>query len=81
MRLVGAQKLLTAHAHQPRAVLRRRGRTGERVQIEQTGKEAILGLKRKFMSCSHCQGLGQLTDLASNWLFTLVQPIRRQHAC
>ena len=27
-------------------------------------------LKRKFMSCSHCQELGQLPDLASDWLFT-----------
>ena len=42
-----------------------------------TGDEAVVGtevvnLKRKFMSCCHCQELGQLTDLASDWLFTLV---------
>ena len=29
-------------------------------------------LKRKFMSCSHCQELGQLAVLASDWLITLV---------
>ena len=39
----------------------------------------LLDLKRKFMSCGHCQELGQLADLASDWLlFTLVQPIRSQ---
>ena len=27
---------------------------------------------RKFMSCSHCQELSQLSDLASDRLFTLV---------
>ena len=36
--------------------------------------------KRKLLSYSHGQGLGQLADLASHWLFTLVQPIRRQFA-
>ena len=30
----------------------------------------------KFMSCSQTQELGQLTNLASDLLFTLVQPIR-----
>ena len=25
-------------------------------------------LKQKYMSCSHCQKLGQLADLASDWL-------------
>ena len=30
-------------------------------------------LNQKFMSCSHRQELGQLDDLASDWLFTLVQ--------
>ena len=35
----------------------------------------------KFMSCSHCQELCQLTVLASDWLFNLVQPIRSQFAC
>ena len=29
-------------------------------------------LKRKFMSCSHFQELGQLADLASDWLFSLL---------
>ena len=38
-------------------------------------------LEWKLMSCSHCQELGQLADLASDWLFTLVQPIRSQLAC
>ena len=38
-------------------------------------------LKRKFMSCSHCQDLGQPAALATDWLFTLVQPIRSQLAC
>ena len=38
-------------------------------------------LKRKLMSLSHCQELGQLTDLAFDWLFTLVQPIRSQLGC
>ena len=38
-------------------------------------------LKRKFMSCSHGQELGQLAVLASDWLFTLVQPIMSQLAC
>ena len=27
---------------------------------------------RKLMSCSHCQELGQLADLVSDWLLTLV---------
>ena len=31
-----------------------------------------LVLKRKFMSCSHGQELGQLADLVSDWLFTIV---------
>ena len=35
---------------------------------------------RKFMSCSHCQEFGQLADLALDWLFTLVSPIRSQLA-
>ena len=36
---------------------------------------------RKLMSLSHCQELGQLADLASDWLFPLVQePIRSQLA-
>ena len=26
--------------------------------------------ERKFMSCSHCQELGQLADLTSVWLFS-----------
>ena len=34
-----------------------------------------------FMSCSHCQELGQLAVLASDRLLTLVQPIRSQLAC
>ena len=34
----------------------------------------------KLMSCSHCQELGHLADMASDWLFTLVQPIRGQPA-
>ena len=38
----------------------------------------LRALKRKFLSCSHCQELGQLADLASGWLFTLVQSIRSQ---
>ena len=42
-------------------------------------KEEVLGCK--FMSCSHCQELCQLADLASDWLLTLVQPIRSQLAC
>ena len=32
--------------------------------------ERVLGWK--FLSCSHCQELCQLADLASDWLFTLV---------
>ena len=35
----------------------------------------------KLMSSSHCQELGQLADLASDWLFTLMQLIRSQLAC
>ena len=38
-------------------------------------------LGRKFMSCSNCQELGQLADLTSVWLFTLVQPIVSELAC
>ena len=34
--------------------------------------EALVALDRKFMSCNHRQELGQLADLASNSLFTLV---------
>ena len=37
--------------------------------------------KREFISCSHCQELCQLADLASNWLSTVVKPIRSQLAC
>ena len=29
-------------------------------------------LEWKLMSCTHCQKLGQLANLASDWLFTLV---------
>ena len=39
------------------------------------------GLKRKLMSLSNGQELGQLADLASDWLFTLLQPIRSHLAC
>ena len=35
------------------------------------GGEGDNVLKRKLMSCSHGQELGQLADLASDWLFTL----------
>ena len=35
----------------------------------------VVDLERKLMSCRHGQELGQLADLASDWLFTLVQPI------
>ena len=38
-------------------------------------------LKRKLMSLSHGQELGQLADLPSDCLFTLVQPIRSQLSC
>ena len=38
-------------------------------------------LKRKLMSLSHGQAKDQLADLASDWLFTLVQPIRSRLAC
>ena len=38
-------------------------------------------LKRKLMSCSHCQALGPFADLASDRLFTLVWSIRGQLAC
>jgi len=38
-------------------------------------------LEWEFMSCSQCQELGHLAGLASDWLFTLVQPIRNQLAC
>ena len=41
----------------------------------------VLDLKRKLVSFSHGQELGQCTDLASDWLFNLVQPIRSQFAC
>ena len=35
----------------------------------------------KFMSFSHGQELGQLANLASDWLFTLVQLIQSQLGC
>ena len=35
----------------------------------------------KCISLSHCQELGQLAVLASDWFFTLVQPILSQLAC
>ena len=41
--------------------------------------ESYLGWK--LLSCSHSQELGQIADLASDWWFTLVQPIRSQLAC
>ena len=45
-------------------------------------RHAIQGfLEWKLLSCSHCQELGQLADLAPDWLFMLVQPIRSQFAC
>ena len=43
--------------------------------------DSLLDQVWKLMICSHCQELGQLADLASDWLFTLVQPIRSQLAC
>ena len=43
--------------------------------------EALCTEPRQLMSCSHGQELGQLADLASDWLFTLVQPMRSQLAC
>ena len=36
------------------------------------------GLKRKLVSLSHGQEFGQLADLATDWLFILVQPMRSQ---
>ena len=43
--------------------------------------EAAAGqLGWKLVSCSHGQELGQLADLASDCLFTLVHPIRSQPA-
>ena len=36
------------------------------------------GLARKYLSCSHCQEMGQLADPASDWL--CVDPIRSQPA-
>ena len=35
----------------------------------------LVRLKRKLVSCGQCQELGQLADLASDWLFTLGQQI------
>ena len=35
----------------------------------------------KFMSCSHCQDLSQFANLASDGLFTLLQPIKNQFTC
>ena len=32
----------------------------------------FLAQERKLISCSHCQELGQLADLAPDWLFTLM---------
>ena len=46
--------------------------------LRRLGKGRAHLLKQKFMSWSHCQELGQLADLASDWLFTLIQPIRSQ---
>ena len=42
--------------------------------------ETLIPQGWKFMSGSHNQKLGQLADLASDWLFTCVQPIRSQLA-
>ena len=36
------------------------------------------GLKRKLLSLSHGQELGKCAELASEWLFMLVQLIRSQ---
>ena len=41
-------------------------------RVHPNGRHRVGELKRKLMSCSHCQELGQLSDLASDWLFTLV---------
>ena len=38
-------------------------------------------LKRKLLSLSHGLELGQLADLAVDWLFILVYPIRSQLIC
>ena len=43
--------------------------------------DGAIVLKWKLMSCSHGQEFGQFAVLASNWLFTLVQPIRSHLAC
>ena len=54
---------------------------GNVIGVFQVGGTDLIGLKRKFIRCSHCQELGQLIYLASDWLLTLVQPIRSQLAC
>ena len=43
----------------------------QRLVLDAVGQAAKY-LKRKFMSCTHFQKLGQLADLASDLLFTLV---------
>ena len=63
---------------------------GERIVVEGRNEPDLLavldrevdgGLKRKLLSLSHGQELGQLAELTSDWLFTLVQPIRGKLAC
>ena len=46
-----------------------------------TAVRGARGLGWKFMSLNHRQELCQLADLASDWLFTLVQPISNPLAC
>ena len=54
---------------------------GGRFLVVVHGNVVAQRLEWKLMSCSHSQKLGQLADLGSDWLFTLMQPIRSQHAC
>ena len=46
------------------------------IKLSQDDKDDLICQGWKFMSWSHCQELSQLADLASGWLFTLVQPVR-----
>ena len=39
-------------------------------------RSVVCGLGRKLLTCSHSQELSQCADLASDWLFILLQPIR-----
>ena len=71
--------LLTNLHHDLEAHLDPDGDTDIVLEDHEGGVVLLLG--PEIYELQSCQELGQLADLASDWLCTLVQPIRSQLAC